>query len=134
MATWTDAPNNLAQATGSGVLLAATKVNFTSTTTYEVALTIASTGSPGVTCTRTDTGTYALAFPTADNQFITIERGALSASTLEDVRIISVDLTAGTAAFETFVTDAGTARLDDPNLTSADLIVKFHVFTLGTSA
>ncbi len=134
MATWADAPNNLANSTNSGVVLASTKVNFASTTTYEVALTITSSGSPGVTCTRTDTGTYALSFPTAPDQHITIERGALSASTLEDVRIISVDLTAGTAAFETFVTDAGTARLDDPNLTSADLVVKFNVFTLGTSA
>ncbi len=134
MATWADAPNNLANVTNSGALLNSTKVNFASTTTYEVALAITATGAPGVTCTRVDTGTYSLSFPTAPDQHITIERGALSASTLEDIRIVSIDQTAGTAAFETFVTDAGTARLDDPNLASADLIVKFHVFTLGTSA
>lgn len=134
MATWADAPSNLCGSVGSGVVVAATNVSFVSTTTYEVALTIASTGSPGVTCTRTDTGTYALAFPTAETQFITIERGLMSASTFDDVRIIAVDYTAGTAAFETFTTDAGTARLDDVNLTAANLIVKFHVFTLGTSA
>jgi hypothetical protein len=114
------------------VLLGATEVTFTSTTTYEVALTISHAGSPGVTCTRTDTGTYALAFPTAEDQFITIspQLGA----TFADARFISIDLSAGTAAFETFTDDAGTARRDDLNLTEASFVVEFRAFTLGTNA
>ena len=131
MATWADGTKTLLETTNSGVVLGKTEVTFTSTTTYEVALTIAHVGSPGVTCTRTDTGTYALAFPTADAQFITIspQLGA----TFMDARIISVDLTAGTAAFETFVDDAGTARRDDLNLTTASFVVEFHALTNGTS-
>ncbi len=132
MAVWTDAPNNFPQATNSGVLLGSTEVTFTSTTTYEVDLTIAHSGSPGVTCTRTDTGTYQLAFPTADAQHIMIE--PTFGATFADARVVAIDLTAGTAAFETYVDDAGTARRDDLNLASAKLVVKFHVFTLGTSA
>lgn len=132
MTAWADYPDNFARSTNSGVLLGATEVTFTSTTTYEVALTIAHAGSPGVTCTRTDTGTYALAFPTADDQFIVLspQLGA----TFADIRLISVDLTAGTASFETFTDDAGTARRDDLNLTEASFIVEFRAFTLGTNA
>lgn len=132
MTAWADYPDNIARSTNSGVLLAATEVTFTSTTTYEVALTIAHAGSPGVTCTRTDTGTYALAFPTADDQFITIspQLGA----TFADARLISIDLTAGTAAFETFTDDAGTARRDDLNLAEASFIVELRAFTQGTNS
>lgn len=132
MTTWADLPDNLARTTNGGTVLAATQVTLTSTTTYEVALTIAHAGSPGVVCTRTDTGTYALAFPTSSpTQFITItpELGA----TFMDARLISIDLTAGTAAFETFTDDAGTARRDDLNLTTASFVVRFHALTLEGS-
>lgn len=130
MTAWADSLSNLASVASDGsVQLAHTEVTFTSTTTYEVALTIGHAGSPGVSCTRTDTGTYALAFPTADVQFLRITPSL--GATFMGARVISLDLDAGTAAFETFVDDTGTARRDDLNLASAKFVVSF--FTKSNS-
>ena len=124
MATWADQPNNFVQAAATtSVLLGCTEVTFTSTTTYEVALTIGHAGSPGVTCTRTDTGTYQLAFPTASVQFVTIDPSL--GETFEQARITALDLDAGTATFQTYLDDAGTSRMSDLNLTSAKFVVRF---------
>lgn len=128
MVTWADQPNSFVQAPNGRKLLGA--VEFTITGTVDDPITIATVGAPGVTVTRTDTGTYQVAFPTADAQFLTMIPSLTP--TIIDCRKISQDLTAGTAAFEFFTWDAGTAILADP-ASASKFVVYFDVFESGTS-
>ncbi len=128
MGLWADQPNSFVQATNGRKLLGA--VEFTVTGTVDDPITIATVGAPGVTVTRTDTGTYQIAFPTADAQFITMSP-SLTPTRIECNKIAQ-DLTAGTAAFEFFTWDTGTGILADP-ASGSKFVVYFDVFEAGTS-
>jgi hypothetical protein len=128
MGLWADQPNSFVQATNGRKLLGA--IEFTITGTVDDPIVISTVGAPGVTVTRTDTGTYQVAFPTADAQFITM--AASLTPTAIDCRKVAQDLTAGTAAFEFYTWDTGTAILADPASTSK-FVVYFDVFESGTS-
>ena len=128
MATWADQPKSIDSATNGGSLNGSIEVIITGTVDDPIVIT--NTGSPGCAVTRSDTGTYNLAFPTGTDKYVHVTYHIEKSTTLLYIRPVALDVAAGTAQFETFNNDAGTAILADPG-TLDRLVVRFRVLTLG---